>query len=235
MLITNPERTRKIIEILLDCLKKVLILFLLLVPFVLDAYAHQPRLVMDLASTDTDPILIEEPEVSKAYYGRLEKTPEYYAISSNSEIDMYLSLQVPDLPNQSTNISLDLIDKKGLILAHFEGKDHNWTRFHEDFGNADYLAGPSIRTTLPAGIYTIMISGDENAKYVLVTGFEEEFPAPEFLNALVLVPKINIEFFGMNAVQSMANVFGYMILGFTAVIGFAILFTVRRIKRVKSK
>jgi len=39
----------------------------------------------------------------------------------------------------------------------------------------------------------------------------------------------------MNVVQSMANVFGYMILGFTAVIGFAILFTVRRIKRVKSK
>lgn len=72
-------------------MKKALILFLLLVPFVLDAYAHQPRLVTDLASSYTNPILIEEPEVSKAYYGRLEKTPEYYAISSNSEIDMYLT------------------------------------------------------------------------------------------------------------------------------------------------
>ena len=61
-------------------MKKILILFLLLVPFVLDAYAHQPRMVTDLDSSNTNPILIEEPEVSKAYYGRLENSPEFYAI-----------------------------------------------------------------------------------------------------------------------------------------------------------
>ena len=214
-------------------MKKFLILFLLLVPFVLDAYAHQPRLVTDLEISNTNPILIEEPEVSKAYYGRLENSPEFYAISSNKEVDMYLSLQVPDLPMQSTNITVDLIDKNGVFLAHLEGVGHKWTKFHEDFGNADYLAGPSVRTPIPAGIYTIKISGDENAKYVLVTGFEERFPAQEFLNALVLVPKINIEFFGMNPIQAMANIFGFMIIGLAAAIGFTILFTVRRIKRKK--
>ena len=214
-------------------MKKILILFLLLVPFVLDAYAHQPRMVTDLDSSNTNPILIEEPEVSKAYYGRLENSPEFYAISSNKEVDMYLSLQVPDLPMQSTNITVDLIDKNGVFLAHLEGVGHKWTNFHEDFGNADYLAGPSVRTPIPAGIYTIKVSGDENAKYVLVTGFEERFPAQEFLNALVLVPKINIEFFSMNPIQAMANIFGFMIIGLAAAIGFTILFTVRRIKRKK--
>ena len=190
-------------------------------------------MVTDLDSSNTNPILIEEPEVSKAYYGRLEYSPEFYAISSNKEVDMYLSLQVPDLPMQSTNITVDLIDKNGVFLAHLEGVGHKWTKFHEDFGNADYLAGPSVRTPIPAGIYTIKVSGDENAKYVLVTGFEERFPAQEFLNALVLVPKINIEFFGMNPIQAMANIFGFMIIGLAAAIGFTILFTVRRIKRKK--
>ncbi|NDB46815.1 MAG: hypothetical protein EB150_05800 [Nitrososphaeria archaeon] len=216
-------------------MKKILILFLLLVPFVLDANAHQPRLVMDLDSSNANPILIEDPEVSKAYYGRLEKSPEFYTISSNKEVDMYLSLQVPNLQLQSTNITVDLIDKKGVILVHLEGANHKWTEFHEDFGNADYLAGPSVRTPIPAGTYVIKISGDENTKYVLVTGFEERFPAQEFLNALALVSKINIEFFGMNPIQSMANIFGFMMIGFAIAVGFAILFTVRRIKSIRHK
>ena len=205
------------------------------VPFVLDAYAHQPRLVTDQENSLTNPIIIEEPEVSKAYYGQIEKSSEYYQIGSNKEFDLYLSLQMPDVPMQGTNITLELFDKSGLQLAYLDGSKHNWVKFHEEFGNADYLSGPSIRTFLPAGIYSIKINGDENTKYVLVAGYEEKFPMSEFLNSLFLVPKINNEFFGMNLIQSLGNIFGFMLLAIFCAIGLVVVFLVRQVRLVKNK
>jgi hypothetical protein len=213
---------------------KIFILFilcLLVFSLPLIAYGHQPRLVTDQASSLTNPIHIEEPEVSKAYYGQIEKSSEYYKIGSNKEFTLYLSLQVPDIPMQSKNITLELIDKSGLQLVRLDGSQHTWKKFHEDFGNADYLEGPSLEILLPAGIYAIIISGDEDTKYVLVTGYKEEFPASEFLNSLFLVPKINLDFFGMNLFQSLSNVFGFLLLVIFSIIGLAVLFGTKRIIR----
>lgn len=213
---------------------KIFILFifcLLVFSLPLIAYGHQPRLVTDQASSLTNPIHIEEPEVSKAYYGQIEKSSEYYKIGSNKEFTLYLSLQVPDIPMQSKNITLELIDKSGLQLVRLDASQHTWKKFHEDFGNADYLEGPSLEILLPAGIYAIIISGDEDTKYVLVTGYKEEFPASEFLNSLFLVPKINLDFFGMNLFQSLSNVFGFLLLVIFSIIGLAVLFGTKRIIR----
>jgi hypothetical protein len=209
----------------------IFVFCLLAFPLLLDVYGHQPRLVIDKISSLTNPIPVEEPEVSKAYYGEIEKSSEYYKIGSNKEFDLYLSLQVPDIPMQSKNITLELIDKSGLQLARLDGSQHTWSNFHEDFGNADYLQGPSLEMLLPAGIYAIMISGDENTKYVLVTGYKEEFPASEFLNSLLLVPKINLDFFGMNIFQSLSNVFGFLLLVIFSIIGLVVLLGAKRIIR----
>lgn len=156
---------------------------------------------------------------------------KYYKIGSNKEFTLYLSLQVPDIPMQSKNITLELIGKSGLQLVRLDGSQHTWKKFHEDFGNADYLEGPSLEILLPAGIYAIIISGDEDTKYVLVTGYKEEFPASEFLNSLFLVPKINLDFFGMNLFQSLSNVFGFLLLVIFSIIGLAVLFGTKRIVR----
>ncbi len=197
--------------------------------------AHQPRLIVDKASSANAPILIEEPEISKAYYAQLEQFNEYYGINSTKEFELYLSLQVPDIAAQSTNTSLELTDDSGLQLAYLNGSQHRWEKFHEDFGNANYLSGPSIHVALPPGSYVIKISGEENTKYVLVSGQKEEFPASEFLNSLFLVPKINQEFFGMNLFQSLANVFGILLLVIFSLIGFVILVLIKKSVRTSTK
>lgn len=197
--------------------------------------AHQPRLISDQASSANAPTMIEEPEISKAYYAQLEKPSEYFRIDSNKEFDLYLSLQVPDIAMQNTNLSLELIDSSGLQLIHLNGSQHKWEKFHEDFGNADYLSGPSIGMVLPSGSYMIKISGEQNTKYVLVSGQKEEFPASEFLNSLFLVPRINQEFFGMNVFQSLANVFGILFLLIFSAIGFVILVFIRKLIQTSAK
>lgn len=208
---------------------------LLVISLVGNASAHQPRLVTAQTNSQIGPIIIEEPEVSKAYYGQIEKSSEYYKIDSSKEFVLYMSLQIPDIPSQSKNLILELKDMSGLQLAYVDGSQHKWERFHEDFGNADYLSGPSTQMTLPSGAYTIKISGEENKKYVLVTGQKEEFPASEFLNSLFLVPKINHEFFGMNVFQSFANVFGFLLLIILSTIGFVVLISVKKFLRITAK
>ena len=193
--------------------------------------AHQPRLIVDQTNSAASPIIIEEPEISKAYYAQFEQLSEYYGIVSTKEFDLYLSLQVPDIPMQSTSISLELTDSSGLQLAYLNGSQHRWEKFHEDFGNANYLSGPSINMNLPPGNYLIKVSGEENTKYVLVSGQKEEFPASEFLNSLFLVPKINQEFFGMNIFQSLANIFGILLLMIFSLIGFVILALTKKFLR----
>ncbi|WKT58747.1 hypothetical protein QVH35_05310 [Candidatus Nitrosotenuis chungbukensis] len=108
-------------------------------------------MIVDKAASANAPILIEEPEISKAYYAQLEQFNEYYGINSTKEFELYLSLQVPDIAAQSTNTSLELTDDSGLQLAYLNGSQHRWEKFHEDFGNANYLSGPSIHVALPPG------------------------------------------------------------------------------------
>ena len=211
-------------------MKKSLILFVCLIStsMISTAFAHQPRLIVDQANTIDTPIIIEEPEISKAYYAQLKKLNQYYEIDSAKEFDLYLSLQVPDIPMQSTNISLELKDNSGLQLSYMNGSKHLWDKFHENFGNANYLSGPSIHMILPSGKYFIIVSGEENTKYVLVSGQKEEFPLSEFLNSLFLVPKINQEYFDMSIVQSLANIFGLLLIMIFSVIGFVILIVTKR-------
>ncbi|WKT58748.1 hypothetical protein QVH35_05315 [Candidatus Nitrosotenuis chungbukensis] len=69
----------------------------------------------------------------------------------------------------------------------------------------------------------------------MVSGQKEEFPASEFLNSLFLVPKINQEFFGMNLFQSLANVFGILLLVIFSLIGFVILVLIKKSVRTSTK
>ena len=71
--------------------KLILILLIILSSFLV--VAHQPR-VAD-GGTISDPITIEDPIISKAYYGELNGEEEYYLIDSNEEVPIYLSVLIP--------------------------------------------------------------------------------------------------------------------------------------------
>ena len=49
--------------------------------------AHQPRIVFGNQTSPENPFVIEAPEISKAYYGILNGTPDYYDIEALSHFD----------------------------------------------------------------------------------------------------------------------------------------------------
>jgi hypothetical protein len=62
---------------------KSIILFFVLFLSICAVSAHQPRLEVGVNSSLTNPIVVQNPEISQAFYGNLNGQPDYYKITSS--------------------------------------------------------------------------------------------------------------------------------------------------------
>jgi len=77
---------------------KILICSLLTFIFAGAVSAHQPRLVYRMSqSSENNPIVISNPDISQAFYGILDGNSDYYQLVLPSEQEIYLNLLLPDL------------------------------------------------------------------------------------------------------------------------------------------
>ena len=73
--------------------------------------AHQPRLETATNVSFNNPIIIENPEISQAFYSTLHGSPDYYKINSNVPFKFYLGLLVPQSPGiQGDFVSAQVLD-----------------------------------------------------------------------------------------------------------------------------
>jgi len=207
---------------------RVVLLFLLMC---LVVNAHQPRIVQE----GTGLIVVEDPEISKAYYGELKGEPTTYTFSSEEEIDIYINLLVPYTETEEHEVfSAELLDSEGKQIALLDGYGHNWTIFYEEFGQDTYWKGPELGedfksiSKIPAGTYYIRVFNEDNTgKYVLAVGDKESFPISEIINAIITVPIIKFVFFGKPEIL----IFSLLLI---AGVGVAIYFLVTR-RKIKKK
>ena len=156
-----------------------------------DSTAHQPNLVGIRTHTT-----VQDPEVSKAYYGELAGKPAVYEIRCDSSFSLYVNLLVPDISGARTDFSADIYHE-GLLLTRLDGSDYHWTTFYEPFGNDTYRQGPEYRSRVGPGVYRIEVSNNQNqGKYVLAIGELEKFPPKVILRTLIILPKLKRDFFG---------------------------------------
>lgn len=78
--------------------------------------AHQPRLETGKFVSLENPIIVENPEISQAFYGELEGNPDYFQIKSDQPFQLYVNLLVPTTPGQEVNLSLPKSPIKPEIL-----------------------------------------------------------------------------------------------------------------------
>jgi len=64
--------------------------------FSLNTYAHQPKLIKYSPSSN-EPHDVINPEISKAYYGKLNGEPHYYKIESDTEFSFYVGITIPKI------------------------------------------------------------------------------------------------------------------------------------------
>jgi hypothetical protein len=167
------------------------------------ALAHQPRLVCE------DKIVVENPEVSKAYYDTLNGSPRTYIIESHTPFLLYLNLLVPKSSNPQGRYSAIVyrIDESNRVeWARLEASSVEWKEFYEEYGGDYYLWGPEYEKTVPVGQYEIVVFGNGNlGKYVLAIGKAEEFPPTEIAKAFYVIPVLKTQFFKYSPQTLLSN------------------------------
>lgn len=158
--------------------------------------AHQPRLVWDQMNSESNPIVVTNPEISQAFYGILSWHEDVYQIKMDTWFLLYVNIVVPDLPDQRTDFLVDISEWNNAVYTRLDGRRFQRTGFYEEFAGDQYLRWPEFKRQVPAGTYTIVVSNKDNqGKYSLAIGQLESFPLGESLKTLYRLPALKIHFF----------------------------------------
>ena len=167
------------------------------------AEAHQPVLNTEKSSSEEEPYLIEEPEVSKAIFAELEGEPHYYRIDSNTKFKFYAGITTPNIDNcpLTKKFSFDVLDSNLELIKKKDGENFNWWPWYEKHGEKWYWIGPEIGEEFKSnreyneGTYYIRVYNQTNTgQYVLAVGDIESFPISVIIKMLFTLPSINSAF-----------------------------------------
>jgi len=195
------------------------------------ASAHQPRIVAET------PVVVTDPEISKAYYDTLDGEPAVYTIASDKPFPLYVGVLVPDIEGQKKDVSAVIL-KNGEEVAVLEGSDFQWKEFFEPFGHDTYWQGPEYKAEAEAGKYEIRVwSSNNDSKYSLAIGEIEAFDYKEGMNALTLIPQLKKDFFGGSPIDFILSPFGWglIVVMFVLASLFGILYRTLLRKFVRNK
>ncbi len=205
---------------------KKIILMLFAVMMLNGVVAHQPRVGFE--GILENPIQVEKPEISKAYYGELEGNPEYYEINSDDDFLLYLNILAPDIQGARKDFIVEVLQNDKII---FILDDANWGEFYEPFGGDNYLMGPELEEQVASGTYIIKVSNPDNVgKYSLAVGKIESFPPIEIIKTIFALPKLKKDFFNKSPLTAYFNYSGLFLLILLILI-IALIFGIRYLKK----
>jgi hypothetical protein len=177
--------------------KLILITFIFLYFFLAEkAFAHQPRLV-----GEKNMIEVTDPEISKAYYGKLVGSQAVYHIKANAPFNLYVNVLVPKAKDAKKDISARIL-KNGAEIGILDGVNYDWKEFYEPYGGDYYYQGPEFKKYVEAGDYKIEVYNSNNfGKYSLAIGEKESFPFTEIVKTMLVLPVLKYEFFGKSILE----------------------------------
>ncbi len=192
-------------------------------------FAHQPRI------TDERLTIVTDPEISKAYYGKLTGEPDVYTIEAKQAFNLYVGVLVPDIAGQKKDVSAVVL-KDGKQIAVLDGVTFAWKQFFEPFGYDTYWQGPEYKARADVGIYEIRVTSPNNdSKYSLAIGEIEKFDGKEGLNALTLIPQIKKDFFNESPIGFILSPFGWGLIVIMYILAFIVGFIYRTILKKFAK
>ena len=159
-------------------------LILILILFPLNIFAHQPKLIKD-SSSFKNPYSVISPEISKAYYGKLDGEPHYYKVQSDKEFLFYTGILSPKINETYKWVSVEVLDENKNIIYFGNGEDFEWNAWYEPYARDWYWKGPEIGTetggefktsfTMDPGTYYIKVFSKNNTDHYSLAIGEAEF------------------------------------------------------------
>ena len=129
---------------------------------------------------------MSDPEISKAYCGRLPGVPARCEIVSRRPFTLYAQITVPEIRGARRDYRLTILGPDGQVLARLSTPASHWKQFFEPVGGDHYLTGPEYRRHVPAGHYIVQVTRPGNrGTYVLAIGEAEQWGPIEALSALM--------------------------------------------------
>jgi len=166
------------------------------------ALAHTP--VLDLTpKTREAPLVLDEPEHSKAIFSELTGAPQVYKITSDEAFDFYVGLTAPKLEGcgLGETFSFRVLDASFKEIDRREGGSVEWWAWYEEYGKTWYWVGPEIGKDFahdrqyPAGEYYVEVFNEGNrGMYVLAVGDQERFGLGTMLTIGGTMKKIRAKF-----------------------------------------
>ena len=161
----------------------ILIIFIYIFNFS-NLLAHQPKLIYDSPSIK-NPKIVNDPEISKAFYGKLSGDPHYYVIDSDQDFMFYAGILTPKINNKYNWISIMVFDSNNKKIFEADGKSFHWESWYEPYARDYYWKGPEIglptdsefKTSfkIDSGKYFIKIYNDNNIGHYSLAIGEKEF------------------------------------------------------------
>jgi hypothetical protein len=209
-------------------MKRILFAFFLLI-FLAPAFAHQPRLVAK------ETVVVENPEVSQAFYAKLSGEEHHYEIFAEKPFELHVSILVPDVPGIEKDVFVE-VEKDGEELFSLDPDSSEWPRYFEEFAGDHYFSGPEKTVQAETGNYDIHVSSPDNiGKYVLVVGKKEEFPLPEIINTIISLPSLKQDFFEKPFWTAYFNLVGVFMLVLGVFIAAIAFVSFKVFKRIREK
>jgi len=214
-------------------LKSIILLFILFLS-ICAVSAHQPRLEVGVNSSITNPIVVQNPEISQAFYGSLKGQPDYYKITSNKTFELFVNILVPQSPGISSDfVFANITDSSGKTIAMLGGNQSSWTPMFEEFGGDYYLQGPTFDQNVSAGTYYVKVFNQNNTgKYSLAIGSIESFPPDESLKSLISIPLLKEQIFGKPVTTLFFEFVGIILALGTIMVLFVMTFMARKSKEL---
>jgi len=177
-------------------------LSLLITLISIKALAHQPKLI-NYNPTKEEPHEVINPEISKAYYSKLNGEPHYYRVKSEKDFLFYTSILSPKVNDNYIWLSLEVTDENNNIVYQANGSNFNWEPWYEPYARDWYWKGPEIGGELneetgfkksfliSSGTYIIKVYNNDNiGNYSLAVGEAEFFGSNTFEKILTWTPII---------------------------------------------
>lgn len=195
-------------------IKLSLIIILLTAINPIGVFAHQPNYIGQQSEINN-----YEPDISKAYYGRLNGSKTIYNIQTNTSLNLYVQILSPKIENPKKDFNVLIIDNNEKIIADLSMPPNEWKDWYEEYGGDWYWQGPSLKQNVPAGFYKIIVSNPDNyGKYSLAIGEVESFPINQMIHTIKELYIVKTKFFN----EPWYGIF-YGIIGKYLLISFVII------------
>jgi len=196
--------------------------------------AHVP-IIMEQDSLK-DIAIIEDPDLSQAFYGELIGFPHTYEIRAIEPFTLFTQIMQPDIDSSQNNIGGIIIKERpqgGRVeeVTRLRPSDALWETSYEPFGGDTYRMGPYFEKELNPGVYRIEVSTANNLeKYVLVVGKREEMTLGYF-ELIGRIADVKV-FFGKSKFRVVESPFVYVpLISIVVLIG---IFSIHRRRRLRT-